>query len=79
VKADGSLKVKSVITSDETSPNSKEKIKGNGQASFCLVTILEVNNLEGDTELAEVLEISENAEDFQHGPSNGKSLECHFP
>jgi len=80
ITSDGSLKVNRqnlVITNCEVSSTSKEKIKGNGQASFNLVTILEVDDLEDDTESAKASKTSGNAEGFQHGPANGKPLKRH--
>ena len=74
VKIDGSLKVKRrtlVITNYEASSNSKEKIKGNGQAPFHVVTIREANDMEDETESTKVLETSKNAEGFQHGVAKG--------
>jgi len=42
----------------------KKKIKEDGQASFHLIAVREVDHLEDDTESAEALEISEIAEGF---------------
>ena len=57
----------------------KKKIKEDGQASFHLIAVREVDHLEDDTESAEALEISEIAEGFQHSLANGKLLKNHFP
>jgi len=75
-KTDGSLKVKRctlVITNCEASWNSKEKIKGDGQASLHPVTIQETNDLDDDTKLVEALETSENTEGFHLAPSTASS------
>jgi len=55
VKIDRFLKVKKrtlAITNCDARSNSKDKIKGDGQASFHPVTIREVDNLEDETESA---------------------------
>jgi len=82
VKTNCTLKVKGhtlIITGCEASSNSKDKIKGDGQASSHLVTIWEADDLEEETELAEELETSKNGEGFYHGPANGKFLMHYFP
>jgi len=82
VKTDDSLKVKRctlVITNCKASPNSKEKIKGDGQDFFHLITIQEANDLEDEIEYTEVLKTLENAKGFQHGLVNGKFLKHHLP
>jgi len=79
---DGFLKVKRrtlVIINCEAGLNSKEKIKGDGQASFHPIIVQEANYLEGNNESAEAPETSKNADGFQHDPANGKSLKHHFP
>ena len=67
IKTNSSLKVKRctlVITSYETSSNSKEQIKEDGKASSHPITIWVANDLEVEVKLAEVPETSENTESF---------------
>ena len=57
IKADSSLKVKRrtlVITSCETSSNSKEKINENGQASSHPIIVWKVDDLDVETRSTEV-------------------------
>ena len=82
IKTNSFLKAKRhtlVITSYEASLNSKEKINEDGQASSHLVTVREADDLKTETGSVKALEASENAKDFQNGPSNGKFLKCSFP
>jgi len=77
VKIDGSLKVKKrtlVITSYETTSNSKGKIKDEEQPSSHPVTIRGADDLKAEIGLIEVLQTPGNVGDFQHGPTNGKFL-----
>jgi len=68
-----------VITSYETSSNSQGKIKDEEQPSSQPVIIQEVDDLEDDTQSAEVPNTLKNIEGFQHGPANGQSLKRYFP
>jgi len=82
VKTNGSLKIKRrtlVITSYETSSNSKDKIKDEEQPSSHPATVQEANDLKAETESTKALEIPENVGDFQHGLASGKFLNRHFP
>jgi len=82
VKTNGTLKVKRrtlVITSYKTNSNSKGEIKDEEQPSSHPFTIRETNDLEDNTQSAEVPNPSENVEGFQHGPANGQSLKHYFP
>jgi len=82
VKTDGSLKVKRrtlVITSYETSSNSKGKIKGEEQPSSHPITIRDVDNLKDALSLPKTLNTSENVEDFQHDPEKWQVLEAPLP
>jgi len=82
VNMDGSLKVRRhtlVITNCEGSSNSREKIKGDGQASSHRAIVQEANDLEEETRSVEAPKTSKNVEGFQHGPANDKSLKHHFP
>ena len=79
IMIDGSLKVKRrtlIITSCEAS--SKEKIE-DGQASFYYITVREADNLEAETGSTIVPGTLENAEAFQYGLANEKSLDHYFP
>ena len=81
LNTDDSLKVKRrtlVITICEASSNSKEKIKGDKQASSHPITVQEADDLEDETESTEASKTSENGEGFQDGPVNGKILKCYF-
>ena len=82
IKTDGSLKVNRrtlVITSCEASSNSKENNKEDGQASSHPITVQKANDLEAETGLTKLLKTLEDAEDFQHGPTNVKLLKCYSP
>jgi len=81
IKIDGSLKVRKrtlVITSCETSLNSKGKFKKEEQASFDYVTIYEVDDLKVEVELAGALEKRVNKKGFHHGLTNDKFLKHQF-
>jgi len=82
VKSDGSLKVTIhtlVITSYQTSSNSKGKIKDEEQPSSHPITIREADDLKDDTKSAEMPNTSGNVEEFQYGSVGGKFLKRHFP
>jgi len=82
IKIDGCLKVKRhtlVVTNNVASSNSKEQIKGDGQASSHRITVQEGDYLENEIESAQALETSENGEGFQHGPTDDKFLKHYVP
>jgi len=56
------------------SSNSKEKMKGDGQASFHCVTIGNVDNLKDGIELPQASESSQNTEGFEHGSANKPNM-----
>jgi len=82
VKTDGSLKVKRctpIITSYGTNSNSKGKIKDKEQPSSHPVKVREADDFKAEIGSTELLEIPENARDFQHSPTSHKFLKHHFP
>jgi len=84
VKTDGSLKVKRrtlVITSYETSSDSKGKIKDEEQASFSsyLITVQEPDDLKAKTGSTKAPETLQNIGYFEHGPVNCTFLKRRFP
>jgi len=82
VKSDGSLRIKRctlVITSYETSSNSKGKIKDEEQASSHPIAVREADDLKVKTGSTEAPETLKNVGCFQHGPTTGKFLKHRFP
>jgi len=82
VKSDGSLRIKRctlVITSYETSSNSKAKIKDEEQASSHPIAVREADDLKVKTGSTEAPETLKNVGCFQHGPTTGKFLKHRFP